>query len=120
MMIYTGYFDQVEKYLAQGFCCVSIAGRTPEGFQGVKYPKLAPLKSWWTEWKEKGYSESWYIKQYQETVLGKLVVEEVMKDFQSLGNRIILLCYENPYEFCHRHLVAAWFRKQGVEVNEYD
>lgn len=119
MMIYTGYFEMVDDYLREGLVLVSIAGRIPEWFQGVKYPKLAPLKSWWTEWKEKGFSESWYIKQYQETVLGKLIVEDVMKDFQSLGNRIILLCYEKPGKFCHRHLVSAWFRKQGVEVNEY-
>lgn len=34
---------------------------------------------------------------------------------------VALLCYEAPEKFCHRHLVAEWFKnKLGIEVKEYD
>lgn len=31
---------------------------------------------------------------------------------------IALLCYEKPDDFCHRHLVADWLRKNGYECEE--
>ena len=31
---------------------------------------------------------------------------------------IVLLCYEKPDEFCHRHLVAEWFNRNGIYVVE--
>ena len=27
-------------------------------------------------------------------------------------SKIVLLCYEKPGDFCHRHLVADWFGKE--------
>lgn len=42
-----------------------------------------------------------------------------------IGNReligatdICLLCYEKS-TFCHRHLLAKWFAKAGIDVVEY-
>ncbi|EDP8947924.1 hypothetical protein IDN71_003483 [Salmonella enterica] len=33
----------------------------------------------------------------------------------------VLLCWEKPGEFCHRQLVARWFRRElGIAVEEYD
>ena len=33
--------------------------------------------------------------------------------------RIALVCYEKPSDFCHRHLVADWFNKNGIECKEF-
>ena len=34
-------------------------------------------------------------------------------------NNSILLCYENNKDFCHRHIVAAWFEIMlGIKVDE--
>ncbi|EDW8799046.1 TPA: hypothetical protein G8N45_002632 [Salmonella enterica] len=33
----------------------------------------------------------------------------------------VLMCWEKPGEFCHRQLVARWFRRElGISVEEYD
>ena len=29
-------------------------------------------------------------------------------------------CYEKPSDFCHRHLVADWLNKNGVECKELE
>lgn len=51
--------------------------------------------------KEKGKFD---IKGYYEQ-LHKLDLEQY---YREIGNSI-LLCYEDNTEFCHRHIVAAWF-----------
>lgn len=35
------------------------------------------------------------------------------------GKDICLICYEKPNDFCHRHLVADWFRENGYEAVEF-
>lgn len=35
------------------------------------------------------------------------------------GADVALCCYEKPGDFCHRNLVAAWLRKNGVECEEW-
>ena len=40
------------------------------------------------------------------------------KVYSDLDNSV-LLCYEQSYEFCHRHIVASWLEKNlGVKVVE--
>lgn len=54
--------------------------------------------------------------------LSQLNPHIVMKELLEFGKRekdVILLCYEKPGEFCHRHLVANWFNKNGYFVEEY-
>jgi hypothetical protein len=34
-------------------------------------------------------------------------IKEVLRD---LGDDAVLLCYEKPGQFCHRHLVAQWLK----------
>ena len=33
-------------------------------------------------------------------------------------DRLTLLCYEKPSDFCHRHLVANWLRQHGAGISE--
>ena len=40
---------------------------------------------------------------------------------EELGHNPILLCWEEPGDFCHRMVVADWLRTSaGVEVKELD
>ena len=47
--------------------------------------------------------------------LKPLTVESVLTDLDNLASggldKVILLCYEKPTDFCHRHLVADWINK---------
>lgn len=56
-----------------------------------------------------------YIKRYNDEILYYLDPEEIYND---LKNKVVL-CYEKPEDFCHRHLVAEWLNKHlNVNVQE--
>jgi len=94
---------------------VSIAGRAPIWFTGREYKKLAPKYWFFKRYKEDGDID-FYAEQYYKEVLSKLNAQEV---YDELGHDAILLCWEMPNEFCHRHIVAGWFESElGIEVSE--
>ena len=119
-MIYTGYFDKIETYKEKGFIPVSIAGLAPEWYDGAQYKKLAPKRDWWQKWHDENLSNEWYCMQYYKTVLHELNAQEVFKDLQQFGEKIILLCYEENGQFCHRHIVADWLNKHHIKTQEFD
>jgi len=94
---------------------VSIAGKSPTSFKGRQYRKLAPLYWFFVKYKKDG-DEIFYTEQYQKEVLDKLDPKKV---YEELGEDAILCCWEGPRKFCHRHLVAKWFKeKLGIEITE--
>lgn len=119
-MIYTGYFGKLKEYEKRGLTPVCIAGYAPKDYTGARYRALAPHRVWWQEWHDKGLSEKWYQDKYDETVLTQLNPHKVAADLQAFGKDVVLLCYEKPSEFCHRHLIANWLNKNGQNVMEYN
>lgn len=91
------------------------------GFTGETYKALAPRKDFSSKWHDnigkisEEENNRFYIESYYKEVLSKLDINEVIKDLKYS----ILLCYENNNEFCHRHIVAAWFELiLGIEIDE--
>ena len=120
-MIYTGYWTKTKEYEQNGLTPIGISGWTPNGYTGKTYKKLAPKYSWWKEWHDKKLSEEWYTAKYNETVLAALNPTVVATEIQSFGKDVVLLCFETPEKFCHRHIVAQWLNeKTGIKVQEYD
>ena len=133
-MIYTSYFAKL-KSLPKNIIPISICGKAPGWYQGLQYKKLAPKYDFFMKWKE-NHDNDYYIKCFNEQVLNKLKVEQVIKELDNLllnetlaidysGDlkevpRIALICYEKPSDFCHRHLVADWLNKNGVECKELE
>lgn len=96
---------------------MSIAAITPQGFAGRIYGKLAPPKWLLYEFKKIG-DKTQYESAYRARVLSKLDARTV---FGELGENAVLLCYERPDRFCHRHIVADWLHENlGVEVREIE
>ena len=94
---------------------VSIAGKAPAFYKGREYKKLAPKYWFFKKYKEDG-DEEFYTKRYYEEVLNKLDVKEVYKE---LGESAVILCWEAPDKFCHRHIVAEWLSLSlEIEVKE--
>ena len=123
-MIYTSYYAKI-KDLPDNIIPISIAGKAPKGFKGLQYKKLAPKYNFFMEWK-KNHDNDYYIKCFNEQVLDKLIVSNVVKELGYLCTGyltenvdIALICYEKPDDFCHRHLVADWLIKNGYECEEY-
>lgn len=124
-MIYTSYFTKL-KSLPENIIPISICGKAPDWYKGLQYKKLAPKYDFFMEWK-KTHDNDYYIKCFNEQVLDKLNVLTVMRDLIDLvnstenhiGKEIALICYEKPSDFCHRHLVADWLRKNGLQCEEW-
>ena len=119
-MIYTGYFSKTKEYEQNGLIPVGISGKIPDGFTGLRYQKLAPKYDWWKRWRDEKLSDQWFKERYYETVLNQLDPFVVVQELQSFGENVVLLCYETPEKFCHRHLVAEWLNnKVGTEIHEF-
>jgi len=66
-------------------------------------------------YKEGLISPEEYERQYRAVTLSRLVPEEVVL---SLEGRV-MVCYEKPEDFCHRHIVAQWLQETtGTVVTE--
>ena len=112
-MFFTTYFAQVRRLDPKKSNLVSIARYTPKGFLGRIYLPLAPSPSLLSYVKRTGDEEG-YTKRFK-AYLETLDVHKVAKD---LKDGAILVCYETPEKFCHRHLVADWLREAGYKVCE--
>lgn len=114
---------------------VNIAIYKPSQINIASYPKLFPTQSILFEYKDamtdlnlrrlkencpdeynhlKENIEKRYIERYHKEVLYKLNPMKVAKDLDGK----ILLCYEKPESFCHRHIFAEWMKIYDLEVEE--
>lgn len=118
MKIYTSYFAMLKK-LPSDVVPISICGKAPAWFSGAEYKTFAPKYGFFMEWKQ-NKDNNYYIKCFNEQVLQNLSVEKVLNELSVLsgGKDICLVCYEKPSDFCHRHLVANWFKYFGINVEE--
>ena len=119
-MIYTSSYKELEGIKLRTYSISWDRGKDADYYCEC-YPDLAPKKTFWNTWKNnigkipEEENNKYYIEEYWKEVLSKLDVEKVYKDL----DYSTLLCYENNTEFCHRHIVAAWFELLlGVEVPE--
>ena len=125
--MYTGYFAKLKYYQEQGLIPISICGKAPDWYEGLQFKKLAPKWSFFNEWKNgshKGDNE-YYIEHFNAEVLNNLNSNEIEKELKKLAKRrtsdkIILLCYEKPDDFCHRHLVSDWFSQNDIFCQEFE
>ena len=118
-MIYTSYFAKL-KSLPKNIIPISICGKAPDWYKGLKYKKLAPKYDFFMKWKE-NHDNDYYVKCFKEQVLDKLDANDVISELAdvSSGTNIALICYEKPGDFCHRHLVAEWLRSHGFKCEEF-
>ena len=123
--IYTSYFAKTNKLLDKGLKnLISIAGKCPDDFlinhYCTQYKKLAPKYIWWKEWHDNNLSNEWYIEKYNETVLNLLDPNQIFFDLTKNNTEdAVILCWECPNKFCHRHLIAEWLMKHlKIEITE--
>lgn len=120
-MIYTCYFAKL-KVLPDSIIPISICGKAPDWYKGQQYKKLAPKYGFFSKWKE-NHDNAYYIECFQKEVLDTLSAPKVVNELYSLvqdnTKDIALICYEKPDDFCHRHLIADWLKKNGIECKEW-
>ena len=97
---------------------VAISRLVPPDFQGSLYSKLAPTREL-----EEGYykgriDSATYVREYLKLLESRELTPGTV--IRELPFSCTLLCWEKPYEFCHRHIVARWIQHAtGIEVREY-
>ena len=118
-MLYTTYFAKLRS-LPKTISPIAICGKAPEWFLGPQYKKLAPRYDFFSEWKRIN-DNHYYVQCFNELVLSQLDPIRVLDELYSLTSSedIALVCYEKPEDFCHRHLVANWFREYGIQIKEF-
>ena len=118
-MLYTGYFAKVREYLKHGLAPVNIALYPPKDYAFRACSSLYPPRDLLSHYKQR-QDEAYFRKAYFQDVLNKLHPETVYKQLTRHGElKSILLCYESPEKFCHRHLIAEWFSHSGYPVSEF-
>lgn len=122
MEIYTGSYSNCKSGNL-----VSISGDKGKSadFYGNYYLKLAPKRDFFKLWRTQiGIVPEWennlfYMNEFYTKVLKNLDPKEVLDELSKFGDKVILLCYENNLEFCHRHLVAIWLEVNlNIEIKE--
>ena len=108
MLIYTSYFGNL-KNIPKDITPIAICGKSPDWYDGIEYKKLAPKYKFFQEWKKTGDND-YYIEHFNIEVLAPLSAAAVYEELEGLcnGKACVLICYEKPDNFCHRHLVADW------------
>lgn len=113
MEISTGYFAKAKLYHEFGYALVSIA-KVPPWFLDKdlvihSLPELAPTEEI-LALKDKPED---YEDRYRSEILSKASGMGIYNRLASIAkqmntDRVVLLCYETPEKFCHRHIVARW------------
>lgn len=111
-MIYTSYFAMARK-IEDKDKLLSIALWPPKDMNIQWMPYLAPTKEILLHYKT-DHDEEAYVKTFRKQVLDILDVDKVAAYLQGR----ILLCYERPEAFCHRHIVAQWLNENGYDCEE--
>lgn len=121
-MIYTSYFGKIKDF-PSNFEPICIARWKPKWYHGKALLSLAPsdqLLRWWRAADKNALNWNKYRMIFEDEVLlgrNPHSIEKMIK--QAAGDKIpVLVCFEKG-GYCHRHLIAAWLRKNGIKCEEW-
>lgn len=100
---------------------VSICRLTPSWYIGHEYRDLSPKYWMLSKYQDGTIDEDEYTRLFYRHVLSKLDASKVYSELRSMvgSDDIVLLCYEEPDKFCHRYIVAEWFKRElGIDILE--
>ena len=118
--IYTSYYDAIEL-IPKNYVTISISLYKPNYISKYQhYTKLSPTESILTNYKSGRYTKKEYVIEFYSQVLNNLDQDIVFLELMRLSNNktVVLLCYESPNKFCHRHEVAKWFNNKNIPCEE--
>ena len=121
-MIYTSYFGKIKDF-PSNFEPICIARWKPKWYHGKALLSLAPsdqLLRWWRAVDQNASNWDRYKIVFEDEVLlghNPRSIEKMIK--QAAGDKVpVLVCFEKGI-YCHRHLIAAWLRKNGIKCEEW-
>ena len=119
-MIYTGYYSKIKEYVDSGLTLLSISRTKPEFAKScIDIPQLFPSDKILWDYKKGKIDEMKYTSKYLDQ-LNELGVDRIIKMIQIFGDNVVLLCWESPEKFCHRHILADYINKNSnINVEEF-
>lgn len=102
-MIATSYFANWRNF-PTGIRTVAITRFPPKYYKGDVDLRLAPSEHLLSELKCGNMSPELFTKLFEKQ-LNKLNREEILSEYD---DDVVLLCFETPDQFCHRHIVGQW------------
>lgn len=130
MKLHTSYFAKRKSLSDKDTLYIAITAFPPKWWNGPVYKKVAPpeeLVSYYkNEKRRSGCTDSCmqtYIQYYKQKVLDSLVPENVYSELEEMAlqrnkENVVLLCFEKTEDFCHRHILSAWLRLNGLQCEE--
>lgn len=119
-MIYTSYFSKWKGFEDPNYVLMATTYYKPEWFSGEWFFDVAPKKELVEKYKagEVGadqYTDIYlnYLTENSEKILAQVRAFDPNKTY-------ILLCFEGPDRFCHRHVLSSWLRSKGIPCEEYN
>ena len=118
-MIYIGYYSKVKDYKKAGYTVVSISRTEPFQVDG-KISLLCPDEKILWEYKHGEIDEIEYTCQYKEQ-LERIGIKNILMAIHKFGENVVLLCWEAPDKFCHRHILSEYInRNSKLNIREYE
>ena len=119
-IIRTSYYYKVRNK-AEDYYKVAISLTAPTGEYDSHAVKLAPTQDMLWYYKNSFISKAEYTRMYKE-ILDKLksdgALSGFVEDFKE-HDKVLLLCYEGKYKFCHRHILSEYLNKHyGLNITE--
>ena len=133
--LYTSYWKNEalalpphDKALKVGISRGGPRRRMPYTYLMLREEPFAPSRRLLTWWHRPGVrtaqDEEVYEREYllqQEAAGVEEIGAQLERKVAGTSDTVILLCHEEPGEFCHRRLFARWWREQkGQEIPELD
>lgn len=116
--IATGYFANYNKYIRLGYISISICLKPPKFFTGLQLKQLAPSWELLEKYKNNNISADEYITQYRNQIKSSIKKKEILGKLTSYGDKVVLLCYEKPFDFCHRHVIGRMLSTKQYPIYE--
>jgi len=117
--IYTSYFAKVMHHpdVRSGkLDPVCIATSQPNGFNLYTDYTFVPHKFLVADLKAKKITEALFRLRYNQ------LLDDRIKDINAINEMLkntVLVCWEAPEKFCHRHIFAEWYvQKTGYSITE--
>ena len=119
-MIYTGYYSKIKEYVDSGLTLLSISRTKPEFAKScIDIPQLSQSNKILWDHKKGKIDDMEYTSKYLDQ-LNELGIDRIIKMIQIFGDNVVLLCWESPEKFCHRHILADYINKNSdVVVEEF-
>jgi uncharacterized protein (DUF488 family) len=119
MVVYTSYFGMARRFPKEKFIKTAVCYSVPPGI-GI-WNSVVPDADLVFGLKRGEITKEYYEQQYYQMLLDRK--DQIANNIPFLKNGeqdAVLLCYEKPEDWCHRHILARFLNEQfGLDVTEY-